>query len=140
MALIQSGPIRARIIQTDEFMWQVSDFEAVRGRSSTHEITGEQGQPRIENPVITDITLRFWREQSLTTEITDTHTDWAVGDQNLGQIFTLTNFNVGTDDITVDIQTDTTGVTTDELEGHSLWNNTEDYLDVYLTLEITQPD
>ena len=140
MAVIRTLAIRARIIQTDEFTWTTNDFEAVRGRISTHEITGDQGQPRIDSPAIDDITLRFWEDIALGTEVNDGDTNWAVGDQNLDDVFSLVNFVEGADDITVEIQTDTTGVTEAELMAHALWNSTDEYLDIFLTLEITQPD
>ena len=135
MALRQSALITATIRASVDFAFGSDDDELtqVRGGAEVSDIiTWDQGDPLVQNlDAAADFTLKFYADSAGATEIDTNHADYDIGDQGLGDIFTLGSFvDSGDGTGTVDILMDPSGITMAELTASRT---------IYLQLEITSP-
>ena len=134
--LRQSAVITATIRSSAAFAFDDDDDELsqVRGGLEVSDtITWDQGDPLIQNlDAAADFTLKFYADSAGATEIDTNHADYDIGDQGLGDIFTLGSFvDNGDDTGSIDIMMDPSGITMAELSASRT---------VYMQIEINQPD
>ena len=131
----RSDAITATITIPANFSWMNEGMlTQVRGGDAvTRTIQWSQGNPEVANfDAVNDITLKFWTDATLSTEITSSDSGWTHGDHNLGEIITLTNFvddSDGTGSVDISLNTnilDDNDVTTE--------------LNIYASVEVSQPD
>ena len=136
--IVRSDLIAAMITIPNNFDWDgEGTLIGIRGGSIvTRRLTWTEGNP--EQPdtfdAVADLTLRFF-ENGTTTEITSSSVSgWEYGDQNLSQIFYLSDFARDTTDDpptgSVNINLDPSGLTATELTA---------MLDVDIYVEVSQP-
>ena len=131
----RSDAITATITIPAGFSWSnEGTLTQVRGGSAvTRTINWDQGNPEVANFDATDdITLKFWTDNTLGTEITSSDSGWTHGDHNLGEIVTLTNFvddNDGTGSVDISLNTN---ILDD--------NDVTSELHIYASVEVSQPD
>ena len=116
------------------FTWMSEDaLSALRGGNTISDtIEWVQGDPAVGTFTVGDISVLFYSDSAGATEIADGATLYSIGDEDLDDIITLTNFtDAGDGTGTVDIQVDPSGITSSELT--ALRN-------VYVRLRVSQPD
>jgi hypothetical protein len=143
MSIRRTDAIVAIIEGTTEGAWSSEqDITVVRGNTASDELVYTDGYPVITSPGLADVVVKFWADSVGGTEIDSAHANWAIGDQNLSEIITVTNLQDTDAGFTVDLQVNTSGITQTELVASALYDSTADppRLSVIVSAEIDQPD
>lgn len=115
------------------FEWtNESDVSVQRGgNSATITVNWAQGNPKIANFDISDITAFYYSDSAGTNAIQATDSDYSIGDETLETIIQLENFvDNGDGTGSVDIEVDPSGITGTELSAAR---------NVYVRLGVNQP-
>ena len=139
MAVRRTIPVKVsfRIESVFTFSGEMT-INAYRGGSVAQDVVNwGQGDPAITPVNLAAFTAKFYASQADAQNDEDPITSssgstWSIGDQNLGELITVTSFvdnGDGTGSLTIEV--DPSGITSAELSTQR---------DIYVVVEITQPD